>query len=40
LVDNDWLHLYAINDAGAVSHRYVGDLEWESLDPARQRDAA
>ena len=40
LLDNGWLHLYALNDAGAVSHRYVGDLEWESIDPARQRDAA
>ena len=40
LLDNGWLHLYALSDAGAVSHRYVGDLEWESLEPARQRDAA
>ena len=40
LLDNGWLHLYALGNAGAVSHRYVGDLAWESLDPAGQRAAA
>jgi uncharacterized protein YbcC (UPF0753/DUF2309 family) len=40
LLDNGWLHLHALDDDGAVSHRYVGNLAWESLDPARHRDAA
>ena len=40
LLDNGWLHLYALGDAGAVSHRYVGGLRWESQGLARQRDAA
>ena len=40
LLDNGWLHLYALGDAGVVSHRYVGNLEWASIDSARQRDAA
>jgi hypothetical protein len=40
LLDNGWLHLYALDHVGAVSHRYMGNLAWESLVPARQRDAA
>jgi uncharacterized protein YbcC (UPF0753/DUF2309 family)/NADH:ubiquinone oxidoreductase subunit 5 (subunit L)/multisubunit Na+/H+ antiporter MnhA subunit len=40
LLDNGWLHLYALDHEGAVSHRYIGDLEWESLDPLLRRDAA
>jgi uncharacterized protein YbcC (UPF0753/DUF2309 family)/NADH:ubiquinone oxidoreductase subunit 5 (subunit L)/multisubunit Na+/H+ antiporter MnhA subunit len=40
LLDNGWLHLYALGDAGDVSHRYMGALEWEALEPARRRDAA
>lgn len=39
LVDNGWLHLYALSDAG-VSHRYVGELTWEPQSPALQREAA
>ena len=31
LVDNNWIHLFAIADDGAVSHRYRGGLRWESL---------
>ena len=31
LVDNNWIHLFAIADVGAVSHRYRGGLRWESL---------
>jgi len=33
LVDNGWLHLFALGDAGAVTHRYAGGLAWE---PATQ----
>ena len=29
-----------LNDAGALSHREVNDLEWEPQGPALQRDAA
>ena len=31
LVDNQWLHLFAIDDDGQVSHRYCGGLEWSEL---------
>lgn len=28
LADHGWLHLWAMDDTGAVSHRYDGNLEW------------
>jgi uncharacterized protein YbcC (UPF0753/DUF2309 family) len=31
LVDNRWLHLFALADDGRVSHRYRRDLIWEPL---------
>ena len=31
LVDNGWLHLFALDDAGAVTHRYARGLEWEPM---------
>ncbi len=31
LVDNQWLHLWAIDDDGHVSHRYHRDGEWTAL---------
>ena len=31
LVDNGWLHLYALGDAGHVTHRYAGGLVWEPV---------
>jgi uncharacterized protein YbcC (UPF0753/DUF2309 family) len=31
LCDNGWIHLLAMDDGGAVSHRYAGDLQWEPL---------
>ena len=31
LVDNQWLHLWAIDTAGRVAHRYIGDGEWQAL---------
>jgi uncharacterized protein YbcC (UPF0753/DUF2309 family) len=31
LVDNRWLHLFAITDTGRVSHRYRKDLTWEPI---------
>jgi uncharacterized protein YbcC (UPF0753/DUF2309 family) len=31
LVDNQWLHLWAINDDGHVSHRYAPGGEWTAL---------
>jgi hypothetical protein len=31
LVDNRWLHLFAIADDGRVSHRYRGRLHWEDV---------
>lgn len=44
LFDNRWLHLFALNDAGQLAWRYVGDLDWEAVDaegnPAAERDLA
>jgi uncharacterized protein YbcC (UPF0753/DUF2309 family)/NADH:ubiquinone oxidoreductase subunit 5 (subunit L)/multisubunit Na+/H+ antiporter MnhA subunit len=40
LVDNGWLHLYALDDEGVVSHRYAGDLKWEPMATPRWREAA
>ena len=31
LVDNRWLHLFAIGDDGRVTHRYRRDSTWEPL---------
>jgi len=31
LLDNGWLHLFAMDDEGRVSHRYAGGLAWEAL---------
>ncbi|CCD98816.1 DUF2309 domain-containing protein [Bradyrhizobium sp. STM 3809] len=31
LVDNGWVHLYAISDQGRVSHRYQSGLRWQAL---------
>jgi len=31
LVDNGWLHLLAMDEAGAISHRYTGALSWELI---------
>lgn len=31
LVDNQWIYLFAINDTGKVTYRYIGDLEWELI---------
>lgn len=31
LVDNHWLHLWAMDDDGRVSHRYAGDGAWTPL---------
>lgn len=31
LTDNRWLHLYAIDAAGRISHRYAGGLSWQPL---------
>ena len=32
LTDNRWLHLFALDDKGRVSHRYAGELTWERLE--------
>ncbi len=31
LFDNRWLHLFALDEAGRMSWRYVGDLNWEPM---------
>ncbi|PWH85681.1 YbcC family protein [Brumimicrobium oceani] len=31
LCDNNWIHLLAMNNKGKISHRYTGDLKWESI---------
>jgi len=34
LFDNRWLHLFAMDEAGRLAHRYAGDLEWEPVEPS------
>jgi uncharacterized protein YbcC (UPF0753/DUF2309 family) len=29
LFDNTWMHLYAMDESGRLSHRYRGDLQWD-----------
>ena len=31
LVDNGWLYLFALDEAGQVAHQYAGNLRWERL---------
>ena len=31
LFDNGWLHLFALDDAGRMAWRYIGDLEWTAM---------
>ncbi len=40
MLDNGWLHLYALGDAGAVTHRYLGGLKWEHLESTKTELAA
>ena len=40
LADNGWLHLFAMGEAGQVTHRYVGDLAWEAVAPTKTELAA
>jgi uncharacterized protein YbcC (UPF0753/DUF2309 family) len=32
LVDNGWLHLFALDEAGRMAWRYAGDLQWAAVD--------
>jgi len=32
LCDNGWLHLLAMDSKGKISHRYSGNLQWESVE--------
>ncbi len=34
LCDNGWIALYALDDDGDATHRYLGELRWVPLDPA------
>jgi uncharacterized protein YbcC (UPF0753/DUF2309 family) len=40
LVDNGWLHLFALDDSGSVTRRYVGNLQWQSVAAPGSRIAA
>jgi hypothetical protein len=31
LCDNEWIHLFKMDEEGQVSHRYSGNLTWEAL---------
>lgn len=31
LFDHGWIHLFALDDRGAVAHRYAGGLDWEPV---------
>ncbi|WP_353216201.1 DUF2309 domain-containing protein [Sandarakinorhabdus sp.] len=39
LFDNRWLHLFALDEAGAMAWRYAGDLTWEAMSGAGQQAA-
>jgi len=39
LFDNGWLHLFAMDETGCLSHRYAGDLQWDRFDGAGRNDA-
>ena len=30
LVDNKWLHLFALDEVGRMAWRYAGNLEWQA----------
>ncbi len=32
LIDNQWISLLTLNDLGQVNHRYVRDLDWETVE--------
>ncbi|MEZ4591966.1 MAG: DUF2309 domain-containing protein [Chloroflexota bacterium] len=34
LLDNQWMYLFALDDAGRVAHRYVGRGRWEKVEAA------
>jgi uncharacterized protein YbcC (UPF0753/DUF2309 family) len=34
LFDNRWLHLFAMDEAGRLAYRYVGDGDWEPVEAA------
>lgn len=40
LFDNRWLHLFALDDAGAMAWRYAGDLAWEEVSAPLELDIA
>ena len=40
LLDNGWLHLYALGDEGAITHRYIGGLKWEHIESTTTELAA
>ncbi len=40
LFDNRWLHLFAIDEAGALAWRYDGNLTWSRFDGAEQAPGA
>ena len=37
---NCWLHLYALGDSGAVTHRYVGGLDSDPIESTKAELAA
>ncbi|MCL3883103.1 DUF2309 domain-containing protein [Marivita sp. GX14005] len=36
LFDNGWLHLFALDEAGQMAQRYIGDLEWSCMESATE----
>ncbi|MDN2565544.1 DUF2309 domain-containing protein [Aquibium sp. A9E412] len=40
LVDNGWLHLFALNGDGRLAWRYAGDLAWQEMPAGATADAA
>jgi uncharacterized protein len=40
LVDNGWLHLFALDETGRIAERYAGNLRWEQMETRILSEAA
>ena len=40
LVDNGWLHLFALDETGRIAQRYAGNLGWEQMETPILSEAA
>ncbi len=40
LVDNGWIHLFAMDANGRVSHKHAGDSSWSAIEHPLQENQA